>query len=162
MTTSRRRGMRLLCGAIALAAANAVISEAQGADVIISDFEPGGTYYGGTEAWFGYGAAGTGTGTPTGGTSNWFWAKPNQYYGSITNQSWANPEVNVNSFNSNSHLQFDLLVPTGGPDASLPSALTTLSIDFQFGGGSSGTVNQTLQTTFDSSLKNTVIPIDVS
>ena len=63
-------GLALKASAAFLAlAATAVTTNAA---VIVSDFDPGGTYNGGTEGWFPYGTAGiSAISNPTGGTSTW-------------------------------------------------------------------------------------------
>jgi hypothetical protein len=124
---------------------------------IVSDFEPGGTYYGGDEAWFGYGMQSVAQeSSPPGGTGNWLRASPNQYYGQMTNQSWANPDISVGTFNNHSHLEFDLIVDNSW----LPNASTPLTIEFQFGGGTSGTVNKYKTVNFNSATKQQVIHLD--
>jgi hypothetical protein len=128
-----------------------------GAAIIISDFDGGSVHYGGTDGWFGYGAAGIGTGTPAGGSSNWMWYKPNQYFGKITNQDWATPALTEANFNSLDHLEFDVIVPGSGPNVWLPNnPAQPIEIEFQFNG-----INKYAYPTIDTGIKDTVIHVSV-
>ncbi len=146
----------LQCAAmIAVVAAGATVASA---GVMVSDFDSG-TYYGGVQGWFAYGSAGVGTeAAPAGSGANnstWMWQKPNQYFGQMTNQSWANPGVPASAFDANTQLELDLIVPGSGAHAWLPgNPATPMAIEFQVTGGGLGSVTKTRTITFDASLKD--------
>jgi hypothetical protein len=121
--------------------------------VIHSDFDPGGTYYGGIEGWFNYsGMPGFITSTPAGGSTVWLDVKPQQYWGQITSQNWAVPDVTVGTWNSSSSIDFDVIVNS----AWIPNnAAQQISVEFQVGGGVNGTVNKYANPTINTSLKDT-------
>ncbi len=129
------------------------------ADVIHSDFDPGGTYYGGTEGWFNYaGLPGFTTSTPTGGSTLWLDVIPQQYWGQITSQNWAVPDVTIGTWNSSSSLDFDVIVSSSWfPN----NAAQQISVEFQTTGGVSGTVNQYGNPTIDTSLKDTIQHVSI-
>ena len=149
----------LRCWLAAAALGLALLNGPTVANVIHSDFDPGGTYYGGTEGWFNYaGNPGFATATPTGGSTLWLEVKPNQYSGNITSQNWATPDVTVATWNSNSHLDFDVIVDTQW----IPNnAAQAISVELQVGGGVSGTVNKYANPTIDTSLKNTIQHVSI-
>lgn len=124
------------------------------ATVIHSDFDPGGTYNGGTEGWFNYSSMPVfQTGTPTGGSTDWLQVKPFQYYGNITSQDWAVPDVPGSVWNSSTSLEFDILVD----DLWLPNnPAATVTVELQFNG-----VNQYAYPTIDTSLKNVVQHVSI-
>lgn len=124
-----------------------------------SDFDPGGTYYGGIEGWFNYaGLPDFGTSTPVGGTTLWLRVKPNQYWGQITSQSWATPGVTVADWNSYTHLEFDVIVDS----LWLPNnPAQVIDVEFQVGGGVQGTVNKYAYPTINTSLKDTIQHVDI-
>jgi len=126
---------------------------------IHSDFDAGGTYFGGTEGWFNYaGLPDFSTATPTGGSTQWLRVKPNQYYGQITSQNWAVPDITISDWNSNSHLKFDVLVD----DLWIPNnANQSFSVEFQVGGGVNPTSTQYANTTINTSLKNVVQSVSI-
>ncbi|QEG37235.1 PEP-CTERM sorting domain-containing protein [Bythopirellula goksoeyrii] len=126
-----------------------------------SDFDPGGTYFGGTEGWFNYGGSlgpnPPTTTTPTGGTTLWMEVQPQQYYGKMTSQSWATPDITVSDWNSHTNLEFDVIVNSSW----IPSASTNVEVEFQVGGGSAGEVNQYANPTIDTSLKDTIQHVSI-
>ncbi len=123
-----------------------------------SDFDPGGTYFGGIEGWFNYsGNPGFATTTPAGGSTLWLGVKPQQYFGQITSQNWATPDITIPDWNSNTHLEFDVIVDS----LWYPNAITPISVEFQVGGGVGGTINQYANPTIDTSLKDTVQHVSI-
>jgi hypothetical protein len=143
----------VLLGAVLL------FASASNAGVIQSDFDPGGTYYGGTEGWFPYGAAGMGTITnPTGGTTTWADIhSTNQYYTSVTSQDWATPDVTTATWNDNSNLEFDVILPASW----LPTSSATVTVEFQTNTGGSGAINKYGSATILGSLKDTVQHVNI-
>lgn len=143
----------LILGVLGMVAVAAVPARA----VIISDFDPGGTYFGGVEGWFNYGGLPSVTATAApGGTSLWLGVKPNQYYGNITAQNWAIPGVTNADLNTNTNLEFDLIVGTDW----LPAGFT-MSVEMQVGGGVGGTINKYLTYSNPSVAKATVIHVNL-
>lgn len=123
-----------------------------------SDFDPGGTYFGGDEGWFNYdGNPGFGIATPAGSSTQWLAVQPQQYWGKITSQSWATPDITIADWNSHTHLEFDVMVD----DLWFPSGTATIDIEFQVDGGDGGTINQYAHPTIDTSLKNVVQHVSV-
>jgi hypothetical protein len=137
----------------------ALLSARQLTAEIHSDFDPGGTYFGGIEGWFNYsGNPGFATATPAGGSTLWLGVKPQQYFGQITSQNWAVPDITVSDWNSNTHLKFDVIVDS----LWIPNnAAQQISIEFQTHTGMAGTVNQYATPTIDTSLKNVVQHVSV-
>lgn len=137
----------ILCGSRSLAA------------VVHSDFDPGGTYFGGTEGWFNYsGMPGFTTSTPAGGSTVWLDVKPQQYWGQITSQNWAVPDVTVGTWNSSSTLEFDVIVSSSW----IPNnAAQQISVEFQVGGGVNGTVNKHANPTINTALKDTIQHVSI-
>lgn len=127
--------------------------------VVHSDFDPGGTYFGGTEGWFNYGGMPVFTSsTPTGGSTLWLEVKPQQYWGQITSQSWATPDVTIATWNSSSSLDFDVIVSSSW----IPNnAAQQISVELQTTYGGSGTVNKYAYPTIDTSLKDTVQHVSI-
>lgn len=126
---------------------------------IHSDFDPGGTYFGGTEGWFNYaGLEDFATATPTGGSTLWLRVKPYQYYGQVTSQNWAVPDITISDWNANSHLKFDILVD----NLWFPNvANQPISVEFQVGGGVEPNSTQYASPTIDTSLKNVVQSVSI-
>ncbi len=124
-----------------------------------SDFDPGGTYFGGTEGWFNYsGNPGFATATPAGGSTLWLGVQPQQYFGQITSQNWATPDITIPDWNSNTHLEFDVIVDSlWFPN----NASQAISVEFQVGGGVGGTINQYANPTIDTSLKDTIQHVSI-
>ena len=157
LTFSRNVANAGLAAVLVFGAVNA------GADVMLSDFDTGGPFYGGVQGWFGYGdaAAVSTIVNPTGGNSTWMVKSPGQYYGSCTMQSWANPALNVANINANTDLQFDLILPGSGPHAWLQNNTSqTINIALQLGGGTLGSQDHNADVTFDGSIKDQIIHID--
>jgi hypothetical protein len=129
------------------------------AAVTHSDFDPGGTYYGGTEGWFNYdGMLGFTTSTPTGGSTLWLDVIPQQYWGKITSQNWAVPDVTIGTWNSSSSLEFDVIVSSSWfPN----NAAQQISVEFQVGGGVNGTVNKYANPTINTALKDTIQHVSI-
>ena len=130
------------------------------AAVVHSDFDPGGTYYGGAEGWFNYsGMAGFTTSTPAGGSSLWLDVETYQYYsGYITSQNWAVPDVTIGTWNASSSLEFDVIVSsTWYPN----DPAKQIEVEFQTTYGGSGTVNQYAYPTINTSLKDTVQHVSI-
>ena len=129
------------------------------AALVQSDFDPGGTYYGGVEGWFNYGAAGLGTiANPTGGTTTWADIhSTNQYYTSITSQDWATPGVTTADWNNYSHLECDVILPASW----IPTSNATLTVEFQTNTGGSGAINKYGSATLLGNLKDTVQHVDI-
>jgi hypothetical protein len=128
------------------------------ADVIHSDYDPGGTYFGGTEGWFNYdGLPGFTTSTPAGGSTLWLDVKPSQYWGKTTSQNWAVPDVTVGTWNSSSSLEFDVIVN----NLWFPNnAAQPISVEFQVGGGSNPST-QIANGTINTGLKGTVQHVSI-
>lgn len=123
-----------------------------------SDFDGTGTFYGGTEGWFNYdGNPGFGVGTPAGASSNWLAVRPQQYWGKITSQSWATPGITMANWNSNTHLEFDVVVD----DQWFPSGTATINIELQTDDGAGGVFNHIATPTIDTSLKNVIQHVSV-
>jgi len=136
-----------------------------GAAVVVSDFDPGGTYYGGTEGWFPYGTEGMSTvAAPTGGTSTWGDVNASQYGASITAQDWAVPGVSTADWNANTHLEFDIILPGTGPTRWLPNGSATVNVELQTHTGGAGTINKNATPTVDGSIKDAIqhVSIDLS
>ena len=129
------------------------------AAVMHSDFDPGGTYFGGTEGWFNYsGLPGFTTSTPAGGSSLWLDVIPQQYWGQFTSQNWAVPDVTVGTWNASSSLEFDAIVNSSWfPD----NVAQQISVEFQVGGGVGGTVNKYANPTINTSLKDTIQHVSI-
>jgi hypothetical protein len=129
------------------------------ASVVHSDFDTGGTYFGGTEGWFNYsGMPVFTTSTPTGGSTLWLEVQPQQYWGQVTSQNWAVPVVTIGTWNSSSSLDFDVIVDSLWiPD----NAAQAISVEFQVGGGVNGTVNKYANPTIDTSLKDTIQHVSI-
>lgn len=129
------------------------------ASVVHSDFDPGGTYYGGTEGWFNYsGMPVFTTSTPAGGSTLWLEVKPQQYWGQITSQNWAVPDVTIGTWNSSTSLDFDVIVDS----AWLPNnPAQAISVEFQVQGGVGGTINQYGNPMIDTSLKDTIQHVSI-
>jgi hypothetical protein len=157
MTARLVRGMLRCCLATMLLGVTLMSGPALAA-VVHSDFDPGGTYFGGVEGWFNYdGNPGFATSTPAGGSTNWLGVKPGQYWGKITSQNWAVPDVTVGTWNSHTHLTFDVIVDS----LWLPNnASQAISVEFQVGGGSSPST-QSVNATINSSLKDTVQQVSI-
>jgi hypothetical protein len=145
--------------ALAISLSMALLSATATADVLHSDFDPGGNYNGGTEGWFNYGGMPVFTpSTPPGESSQWLEVKPQQYYGQITSQNWATPDVTVATWNASTSLDFDIIVDS----AWIPNnASQQISVELQVGGGANGTVNKYATPTIDTSLKNTVQHVSI-
>jgi hypothetical protein len=143
---------------------SAVPAASAPAAVMISDFDPGGTYYGGIEGWFNYSGMPylSTEASPPGGSTNWLAVGPTQYYENFTAQNWAVPDVPWSAFLSNTQIELDLIIPGSGPNAWYPSNPNQpISFELQFFGGSMGTVNSYPATTFNSGLKDQVIHVVV-
>lgn len=114
------------------AALTAALAGGQAMGAVLSDFDAGGTYYGGVEGFFSYGATEGGDPIPTvtnpaGGTGDWLRIRPvNQYYGQVVAQGWAIPDVPVSTIRTSSNFEMDLIVESGW----LPAGIN-LSIQIQ-------------------------------
>ena len=155
MNLSLRMQKCCWAGAIlALVAINGTTSWAK----VHSDFDSGGTYYGGEQGWFNYdGNPDFGIGTPAGASTQWLAVRPQQYWGKITSQSWATPDTTVADWNAHSHLEFEVVVD----ELWFPSGSATINIEFQVDGGSGGTINQYADAMIDTSHKNVVQHVSV-
>jgi len=146
------------CAILAMLVSAGLVGQAAG-EVVHSDFDPGGTYFGGIEGWFNYsGMLSFGTATPAGGSTLWLDVKPQQYWGQVTSQNWAVPDVTVATWNASASLDFDVIVNSGW----LPNnAAQAISVEFQVGGGIGGTINKYANPTIDTSLKDTVQHVSI-
>lgn len=129
------------------------------ANTVQSDFDPGGTYYGGTEGWFNYGGMPDfAIATPAGGATNWLGVKPQQWWGQITSQSWATPDVTLATWNGSLSLDFDVIVDS----LWLPNnTAQAVSVELQVGGGSEGTINKYANPTINTALKDMVQHVSI-
>ncbi len=127
--------------------------------VMQSDFEGTGTFNGGIEGWFNYsGNPSFATATPAGGSTLWLGVQPQQYFGQITSQSWATPNITVSDWNSNTHLEFDVIVDS----LWLPNNTSqAISVEFQVGDDVGDPINQYANPTIDTSLKDTVQHVSI-
>jgi len=154
---------RTVCTVAMLGALLLLAGQAKSA-VMISDFDTG-TYYGGTSGWFNYDGMPyfSSVAAPTGGTTNWLGVGPYQYYEKITAQNWAIPGVAWSDFLSNKTIALDIIVPGTGPNAWLPNnAAQSIGFELQEFGGVAGTVNFNPSATFNTSVKDTIIHVDVA
>jgi hypothetical protein len=151
-------------------------SSVASAQVQVNDFvsqSSNGGYYGGTQGWFPYGAkamgfadgVGSDPAPPAGGAGfSWAYMEPGQYYGHFTAQNWAfgNNQLAVGVWNANNEFSADLIFPSSGANEWLSGVGTIpLTLDIQFGGGAMGTVDQYDTINVNTSVQDTIIPIDV-
>lgn len=119
------------------------------AGLMHSDFDEGGTYFGGVEGWFNYaGLPFVGiVSEPLGQPTNWLSVKPNQYWGEIVSQHWAVPDVTPTSIAGFSYFEFDLMA-----DSTWIAGMDSFSLNIQLELPGQGQV----------SFPRTLPPIDLS
>jgi len=153
-------GLALLCGS------------AQGGTILLNDFSSQTGYYGGTQGWFPYGAiamgfadgVGSDPAPPVGGSgASWAYMEPGQYYGHFTAQNWAygSGDLSPTVWNQYSHFLAEIIFPSSGPNQWIAEGSIPLTIDIQFGGGNTGTVDQYDTVNVNTNVQDTPIAVDI-